>query len=74
MLPQDYTGTSDVTVKIYTVAFKLVEEKTFTAVPHGVTVTLDMVDSWGQPLADGLYYVSVTTKKNTQVAKLMVAR
>lgn len=62
------------TVQIFTVAFKLVEQKTFLAVPHGVTVTIDMVDSWGQPLANGLYYVSVTTKKNTAVGKLMIQR
>ncbi len=61
-------------VQIFTVAFKLVAEKTFQDVPRGVTVTMDMIDSWGEPLASGLYYVQVTTKKNTAVAKLMIIR
>ncbi len=74
ILPQDYSGTSDVKVQIFTVAFKLVAEKTFQSVPHGVTVTMDMIDSWGEPLASGLYYVQVTTKKNTAIAKLMIIR
>ncbi len=74
ILPQDYSGTSDVKVQLFTVAFKLVAEKTFQNVPHGVVVTVDMIDSWGQPLASGLYYVQVTTKKNTAIGKLMVIR
>lgn len=61
-------------MRIYTVAFKLVAEKTIPAVPHGVTVTLDMIDSWGEPLANGLYYVEVETKSGKAVAKLMIQR
>jgi len=63
-----------VTVRVFTVAFKLVAVKTFPSVPHGVAVTLDLIDSWGEPLADGLYYVQVATKQSTAVAKLMVTR
>lgn len=74
VLPQKYKGTSDVTVRIFTVSFKQVAEKTYQNVPSGDIVTLDLIDKWGQPLANGLYYVEVTTKKKTSVAKLMVFR
>ncbi len=55
-------------------AFKRVAEKTFLNVPRGITVTLDMIDSWGEPLANGLYYVVVETKKGKATAKLMIQR
>ncbi len=74
VLPQAYGGTSDVKVRIFTTAFRLVQEKTFQDVPAGLTVTVDMVDKWGQPLASGLYYVEVTTKKNQAVGKLLIQR
>jgi len=74
ILPQKYKGVSDVKVEIYTVNFRLVAEKVFKNVPAGDTVTIDMTDNWGQPLASGVYYVSVTTKKNNAVGKLMVIR
>lgn len=74
ILPQRYNGFSDVTVRIITVAFKTVAEKTYKNVASGDTVTIDLIDKWGQPLASGLYYVEVTTKKNKAVGKLMVIR
>lgn len=74
ILPQKYNGVSDVKVQIYTLAFKLVLEKTFKGVLSGDTVTIDPTDDWGQPLASGLYYVVVTTKKNQGTTKLMILR
>jgi len=74
VLPQAYGGSSDVTVYLYTSAFKLVATKRFPMVPAGRTVSLELVDDWGQDLADGVYYVAVVTKRNRKTATLVLAR
>jgi len=63
-----------VTVCLYTSAFKLVATKRFPAVPSGQTVKLDLVDDWGQDLADGVYYLAVVTKKDRKTTTLVIAR
>jgi len=74
ILPQAYSGTSDVTVCLYTSAFKLVATKRFPAVPAGQTVKLDLVDDWGQDLGNGLFYVTVITRKDRKTTNLIIAR
>jgi hypothetical protein len=43
-------------------------------VPPGVAVTVELKDMWGRPLADGLYYVVLTTKAGRTTGKLLVLR
>jgi uncharacterized repeat protein (TIGR01451 family) len=66
------TGT--VTVQVYTTAFRMVLSKTYTVTSSNPTVSFDLVDSGNNPLANGLYYVVVTTSKARTVLKLMVLR
>jgi hypothetical protein len=37
-------------------------------------VALELTDTWGTPLADGLYYVVVKVEGRRSVAKLLVLR
>ena len=73
MLPQAYTGTSDVLVQIYTSGMRLVQTKDYGVMSLG-WVPLELVDDTGQPLASGLYYVMVTTKMGKAMAKLLIVR
>jgi hypothetical protein len=72
LLPPPYPGVSDVTVKIFTIAFRKVQETTFPQVPSGTAVTLALTDRWGTPLANGLYYLVVQTSTGKSVGKLLI--
>lgn len=63
---------SDVTVEIFTVAFRKVLEETFDNVQPGSPIPLELKSRWGTPLANGLYYVVVTAGGHTYVIKLLV--
>lgn len=56
-----FKSTADVKVEVFTTSFRKVLDKKFPAVSPGVSVKLDPIDQWGKSLADGLYYVVVTT-------------
>jgi len=73
ILPQSYGGTQDVKVQIFTSGFKPVLTKTFSMVPSGQTVQVDLVDDWGQPLANNVYYVKVTVGGSQRTTSLVVA-
>ena len=73
MLPQDFTGTSPITVQIFTERFVLIQTKSYGTIPLG-WVTLELTDYQGQPLSNGLYYVVVTTKVGKASAKLLILR
>jgi hypothetical protein len=68
------TGTSDVTVRIFTVAFRLVQQEEFPRAPLGADVKIELKDKSGMPLASGLYYVVVTIDGNKSVGKLLLLR
>jgi len=74
VLPQAYTGSRTVTVQIFTAMFKPVAKKTFTNVQAGETVSVDLVDDWGQPLGSGLFYLSVTVDGTQRTTKLVITR
>jgi hypothetical protein len=74
ILPPAYTGPSDVTVKIFTVAFRKVVQRTYYNIPSGTAVPLELVDGWGRPLASGLYYVVVTTSGGQSIGKMIIQR
>ena len=75
MLHLSLPQASDVTVKLYTIVFRMVQEKTFPSVPAGTgNLTLELKDKWGSRLANGLYYVRVQAGPQKTILKLIVAR
>jgi len=68
------TGTSDVTVQIFTSAFRLVQQQVFAQVPAGTDVPINLTDKWGHPLASGLYYVVVSVDGKRMTTKLIILR
>jgi len=74
ILPQAYPGVSNVKVQLFSSAFKLVLTKEYPAVLSGTAVDLDLVDTWGEPLGNGLYYVVVTVDRKKATGKLILAR
>jgi len=63
-----------VEIKVFTLAFRLVQEESFLNIPSGTPVPLQPRDKWGVTLANGLYYLVVTTKRGVSIGKLMVLR
>jgi hypothetical protein len=68
------SSSSTVKVELFTVAFRKVNELTFSQVPAGGTVSIPLTDKKGTPLASGLYYVVVTTDQGRTILKLLVLR
>ncbi len=73
VVPPPYTGTSPITVEIFTAAFRKVQSNAYAPQTYG-PVMVNMTDTWGTPLASGLYYVVVTTDQGRSVAKLLLLR
>jgi hypothetical protein len=61
-------------VQIFTTAFRLVQTETFQLVPPGEAITLTLTDKFGNPLADGLYYVVIEAQGKRWVTKLLILR
>lgn len=74
ILPQAYPGMEDVRVQLYSSNFKLVLTKDFDNIPGGTALDLDLVDTWGEPMANGLYYVVVTVGGSKATGKLVLSR
>ena len=74
ILPPVYPGTSNVRIEIYTNAFRKVQDKTFTSVPSGTAITVSLTGKGGNPLANGIYYVVVTTSSGRATGKLLILR
>ena len=74
ILPAPYLGFSNVRVEIFTVNFRKVQDRTFYAVPAGTELAVNLTDREGRPLANGLYYVVVTTNSGRVIGKLLVLR
>lgn len=74
VLPPAYAGTADVRIEVLTVTFRKVLDQTFPDVPAGTAVTVPLDDSWGHPLADGLYYVVVEVNGKKTIAELLILR
>jgi len=72
--PPAYFGILDVTVKIFTIAFRKVQENTYHQLPNGTDVPLNLTDKWGKPLSSGLYYVAVQTTQGRSIGKLLILR
>jgi hypothetical protein len=72
-------GVSDVKVQLYTVAFRKVFEKKYPGQAAGQDCLISnrsgqLVDTWGNPLSSGLYYVVVTTNSGRTIGKMLVLR
>ena len=72
--PPAYLGVSDVKVRLFTLAFRKVQENTYSQVPAGTDVPISLTDKWGKPLASGLYYVVVNTTQGRSIAKFLIIR
>jgi hypothetical protein len=74
VLPPPYLGVSNVRVEIFTVNFRKVKDETFYNVPSGTAVTVGLTGWGGNNLANGIYYVVVTTNSAKTIGKLLVLR
>jgi hypothetical protein len=61
-------------VEVYTLAFRKVQDKTYPSLPSGTAVTLSLTDKSGHPMANGIYYVEVTTVNGRSIGKLLILR
>jgi hypothetical protein len=68
------TATSDVKLQVYTTAYRKVRDVTIPTVAAGTDVNLDLVDKANATLADGLYYVVLTTNQGKSILKLLIMR
>ncbi len=68
------TFESNVSIEIFTTAFRKVADLTYYNVQPGVSVPIPLADEWGTPLANGLYYVVVQTNRGRNILKLLVLR
>ncbi len=67
------TVASNITVQIFTTAFRKVQETSFNQQPVGMDVQVKLTDKWGSPLASGLYYVVVRVNETRRlVGKLLL--
>lgn len=65
--------TTKVSLEIFTLAMRKISEQDFHSEgPGTVTLTLQLVDSSGASLANGVYYVEVRADNQRLILKLMV--
>jgi hypothetical protein len=74
ILPPTYLKSSNVRVEIYTSAYRKVKDETFDSVPSGRAVVVSLTGRGGKPLANGVYYVVVTTSTGRATGKLLILR
>lgn len=65
---------ADVTVKIFSLSFRRVQETTYNHLIPGTDISMPLLDSWGHPLANGLYYVVVDVGGTRTICKLLIIR
>ena len=64
---------SDVKVQIYLTTLRKVQDQNYRVVP-GSDIAIRLIDKNGAQLANGLYYVTVTTSHKKSVLKLLILR
>ncbi len=69
-----FTGPCDVRVQVYTLAFRKVQENTYRKMWPGQDCSIPMTDGSNRPLANGLYYVVVTTGEERSIGKMLILR
>jgi hypothetical protein len=71
----DLTAGSDISIEVYTTAFRKVLKETFpNEGPGTVTLSIPSTGQNGTPLANGVYYVVVRIHNQHFTLKLMVLR
>jgi hypothetical protein len=70
----DFPGTATIEVKVFTTAFRKVNQFSSINQTGGADVSLPLNDQGGSPLADGLYYVVVATPEGRFILKLLILR
>jgi hypothetical protein len=68
-----FVPSTNVTLKIYTTAFRLVSTKVY-PVGSGEMIGVALVNGQGTALANGLYYLMVSVGNKQWILKLMVTR
>jgi hypothetical protein len=74
VMPQVFQGTAAIKVQLFTTAFRKVLETVYPAQTYGNPVTIIPDDTWGVPLASGLYYAVITVDDTRSVVKLLILR
>jgi hypothetical protein len=74
ILPPFYPGTSDVRLEVFTLAFRKVQDTKIPALASGIAIPLGLTGWGGDRLANGIYYVAVTTKSGRAIGKLLILR
>jgi hypothetical protein len=73
-LNPDLTTESNVSIEIFTIAFRKVAVLNYSNVQPGASVPIPLVDKSGTPLASGLYYLVVQTDRGRSIVKLLILR
>jgi hypothetical protein len=68
------TGLSDVRVQVFTTAYRKVQDQLFPQMAPGMILAIKPYDKWGTPLANGLYYLVLTSNKGRWIGKWLVTR
>jgi hypothetical protein len=68
------TTTSNVTVKVFTAAYRKVKHFSFPNTQPGQVLTLPLNDEWGMAFANGIYYLVVDGNGQHWILKLLVLR
>jgi len=66
--------TSEVTIAVYTTAFRKVNHLEYSNVQPGENVPIPLDDQWSRPLANGLYYLVMDDGRERYVLKLIILR
>jgi hypothetical protein len=74
ILPPCFNGISNVRVELYTLAFRKVQDATYTSQSSGTAINLSLTGKSGNPLSNGIYYVVVTVNGQRTIGKLLVIR
>ena len=61
-------------IQVFTVGYRKVRQEEWKGLPRDTAVELELKDGEGIQLANGLYYVVVTTGPGRSVGKLMILR
>lgn len=52
----------------------MVQEKVYPPQAYGTPVTVIPSDTWGTPLASGLYYAVITVQDTRSIVKMLILR
>jgi hypothetical protein len=63
-----------VRVEVFTLGFRKVIDQTVDSIQTGTPIAVRLVGRFGNPLANGLYYVVVTTTAGRTIGKLLVIK